>query len=45
VEVPNEVIESWKKNVDSDSDCGVDVLYDDEKVSLLAAPTRDTQTI
>jgi hypothetical protein len=45
VEVPNEVIESWKKNLDSDSDCGVDVLYEDEKVSLLVAPKSDTQTM
>jgi hypothetical protein len=44
VEIPNEFIGSWEKNRDSDSDCGVDMLYDDEKMSLLVAPTRDLQT-
>jgi hypothetical protein len=45
MEVPNEISEEWKKNQDSDSDCGVDMLYDDEKASLLTAPRRDSQTM
>jgi hypothetical protein len=31
VKVPIYVIESWKKNRDSNSDYGVEVLYDKEK--------------
>jgi hypothetical protein len=45
VEVPKVMRKSWEKNIGSKSDCGVDVFYDDEKMSLLAAPTRDTQTM
>jgi hypothetical protein len=36
-------IEKVEKNLDSDSDCGVDVFFNYEKESLLAAPTSDTQ--
>jgi hypothetical protein len=44
-EVLNKISEVCKKNLDSDSDCGVDVLYDDEYEFLLVASTRDFQTM
>jgi hypothetical protein len=45
VEVLNEISEDWQKNLDSSSNCGVDMLYDDGKVSLLTAQMKDIQTM
>jgi hypothetical protein len=36
---------SWKKNLDPESYCGVDMFYDDERESLLVAQIKDSQNM